>query len=436
MSSDGTVILQVSDVSKCFEIYAKPIMRLYQTLCAGTKKFHRDFWALRNINFEVCRGERIGIVGRNGAGKSTLLQILAGTLTPTSGQVSVKGKLAALLELGSGFNPEFTGRENVYMSAAIVGMTSAEVKEKFQQIVAFADIGNFLEQPVKTYSSGMMVRLAFAVQIFMNPDILIVDEALSVGDAAFQRKCFARMNELLANGMTLLLVSHDTETIKQRCDRVIFLRDSMVAFDGPVEDGVVEYMRYLFPQEFLAATNNIPQENTTEEVHQSPDYVYEKKDLHSLETQWGVGGGAIQQVRIFGLEKPAIVHSPCRVIIEVTACWNKNFVMEKIRTEHLFPNMLVGIRLTDIKNTIIHGANNALEKTIINPLERDSAIVEFQLDLPTLKPGDLFLTVALGIGVMTSHIHLVWDDLAIHLQSRSNSLSDGLIYCPTKITVR
>ena len=199
MSSDDDIVLSVKDVSKCFEMYEKPVHRLYQTLCAGKKKFYKEFWALRDISFDVHRGECVGIIGRNGAGKSTLLQIITGTLAPTGGSVSLKGRVAALLELGSGFNPEFTGRENVYLNGSILGLTHEEIDARYQDIIAFADIGDFISQPVKTYSSGMMVRLAFAVNAFVDPDVLIVDEALAVGDVAFQVKCYQKMRSIIAN---------------------------------------------------------------------------------------------------------------------------------------------------------------------------------------------------------------------------------------------
>ena len=180
MQGNSDIVLSVKNVSKCFEMYEKPVHRLYQTLCAGKKKFYKEFWALRDISFDVHRGECVGIIGRNGAGKSTLLQIITGTLAPTGGSVSLKGRVAALLELGSGFNPEFTGRENVYLNGSILGLTHEEIDARYQDIIAFADIGDFISQPVKTYSSGMMVRLAFAVNAFVDPDVLIVDEALAV----------------------------------------------------------------------------------------------------------------------------------------------------------------------------------------------------------------------------------------------------------------
>jgi lipopolysaccharide transport system ATP-binding protein len=223
MSSD--VAIQVSHLSKAFPVYEKPIHRLAQMLSPRSQKnrWFRKFEALRNIDFNVHRGETLGIVGRNGSGKSTLLQIICGTLAPSSGDVSVNGRVAALLELGAGFNPEFTGRENVFLNGTVLGLSRQEITERFDEIAAFADIGDFMDQPVKSYSSGMYVRLAFAVAINVTPDVLIIDEALSVGDEAFQRKCFSRINRIRDGGATVLFVSHSAGTITQLCDRALLL---------------------------------------------------------------------------------------------------------------------------------------------------------------------------------------------------------------------
>lgn len=245
MSSDD-IVLSVKNVSKRFEMYDKPRHRLQQMLLGPFgKKYYREFWALRDINFEVHRGECVGVIGRNGAGKSTLLQIITGTLQPTSGEVAVHGRIAALLELGSGFNPEFTGRENVYMNAAILGLTKKETDDKFQEIVDFADIGEFIDQPVKTYSSGMMVRLAFAVQIAVDPEILIVDEALAVGDIAFQQKCYERIKRLREHNVTILLVSHDLSSILNLCSRTVLLYEHKLILDGSPNDVVEAYKKKL-----------------------------------------------------------------------------------------------------------------------------------------------------------------------------------------------
>jgi lipopolysaccharide transport system ATP-binding protein len=213
------------------------------------RKYYRDFWALRNVTFEVRRGESIGLIGRNGSGKSTLLQLITGTLKPTEGEVEVKGRLAALLELGSGFNPEFTGRENVYLNASLLGLTNAQIEGKFDDIAAFADIGDFLDQPTKSYSSGMLVRLAFAVQVQIEPDILIVDEALAVGDALFQKRCFQQIEKLTANGTSILFVSHDQEAVRTLTNRAILLSHGNIRASGPSADVLLEYRRQLHEEE-------------------------------------------------------------------------------------------------------------------------------------------------------------------------------------------
>ncbi|MDX2198876.1 MAG: ABC transporter ATP-binding protein [Phycisphaerae bacterium] len=248
MSSDTRpdVILSARGLGKRYEIYDRPIDRLKQTLFRGRRQFFREFWALRNCSFDLHRGEALAVIGRNGSGKSTLLQILAGTLTPTEGAFETSARVAALLELGAGFNPEFTGRENVFVNAALLGIQGAELRRRFDEIAAFADIGDFLNQPIKTYSTGMVVRLAFAVQVLLTPDILIVDEALAVGDAAFQIKCMTRMRELLAKGVSVLLVTHDVETVRSFADRVIWLDHGATRAFGDPRATTAAYLQDLF----------------------------------------------------------------------------------------------------------------------------------------------------------------------------------------------
>uniref|UniRef100_UPI00404B1CA2 ABC transporter ATP-binding protein n=2 Tax=Cephaloticoccus sp. TaxID=1985742 RepID=UPI00404B1CA2 len=246
MSDDP--VISVQGVSKAYRIWESPASRLtapLQESAAGllpgaagqwlrqrAASSYRDFWALKDISFEVRKGESVGILGRNGSGKSTLLQIIAGTLQPSAGTVNVKGRVAALLELGSGFNPEFTGRENVMLNGAILGFSGAQMEAKFAEIAAFADIGDFINQPVKIYSSGMMLRLAFAVQTAVEPDVLIIDEALSVGDAPFQAKCFARIRHLQSSGCTILFVSHDVGTVQTFCQQALWLAQGISQAQG------------------------------------------------------------------------------------------------------------------------------------------------------------------------------------------------------------
>jgi lipopolysaccharide transport system ATP-binding protein len=245
-------VIQLEKISKCYRIFDNPQDRFKQALrdrfgrWPGTQRhtpLFREHWALRDINFEVAPGEAVGILGRNGAGKSTLLQIIAGTLTPTAGEVSIRGRVTALLELGSGFNPEFTGRENVFHNAQILGLSRQEAEERFDGIAGFADIGDFLEQPVKTYSSGMVMRLAFAVQTSVSPQILIVDEALSVGDMFFQAKCMARINALVDEGVTLLFVSHDIGSVRQVCGRALLIEGGSLIGNGLVSKVSDQYAK-------------------------------------------------------------------------------------------------------------------------------------------------------------------------------------------------
>jgi len=241
MSSD--IAIRVDGVSKLYEIYDKPIDRLKQSLWRGRKQFYKTFSAVSDISFEVERGETVGVVGRNGAGKSTLLQLICGTLSPSSGEINVNGRIAALLELGAGFNPEFTGRENVFMSAAILGLSQQEIENRFADIADFADIGEFIEQPVKTYSSGMYVRLAFAVIAHVDADILVIDEALAVGDAIFTQKCMRYIRSFQKHG-TLLFVSHDMSSVLNLCKSAIWLeggRIRQVASSKKVADAYLKY---------------------------------------------------------------------------------------------------------------------------------------------------------------------------------------------------
>jgi ABC-type polysaccharide/polyol phosphate transport system ATPase subunit len=235
-AKDSEFSIQVQNLGKCFRIYDKPTDRLKQAFWGTRRQYYRDFWALRNVSIEVRKGETLGIIGRNGSGKSTLLQMICGTLTPTEGSVKKQGRIAALLELGSGFNPEFTGRENIAINARLLGLNEKEISYKYDQIVKFSEIEEFIDQPVKTYSSGMFVRLAFAIASHADPDILIVDEALSVGDFAFQNKCITRIKQLQSNGMTLIFVSHDLSTLQLICDRAIWIhKGSLKVCGDPIQ---------------------------------------------------------------------------------------------------------------------------------------------------------------------------------------------------------
>lgn len=266
--------IKVDSISKCYKVYENPAQRLKQfifpridqALGREARLYHNDFWALRDISFELPRGQTMGIVGRNGSGKSTLLQIIAGTLSPSSGNIDVNGRVAALLELGAGFNNDFTGRENVYLNASLLGLTKEETDNKLDDILSFADIGHFIDSPVRAYSSGMLVRLAFAVQAQIDPEILIVDEALAVGDAKFQAKCFARLKKLKENGASILFVSHATEQIVTHCDSAILLDGGVAQALGKPKDIVNQYLDILFGKK---NSGNVVRDNVDHQLEEA-----------------------------------------------------------------------------------------------------------------------------------------------------------------------
>lgn len=262
-ASPHLLAIEANHLSKTYAIFSSPQDRLKQLLFRSRRKYYREFHALHDVSFSISKGETVGIVGRNGSGKSTLLQMLCGTLRPTSGSALVRGRIAALLELGAGFNPEFTGRENVFLNATILGMREAQIRERFHLIESFAAIGDFIDQPVKRYSSGMFARLAFAVAINVDPDILIVDEALSVGDEAFQRKCFSRIDELRDKGTTVLFVSHSAGAIIELCDRAILLHQGERLLTGSPRDVVSWYQRlsYAPPDKEASIVREIREED-------------------------------------------------------------------------------------------------------------------------------------------------------------------------------
>lgn len=245
-SDDRDVVLRTNGVSKCYHVYKRPQDRLRQFFVRKDRKLYEEFWALRDVSLEVKRGETLGIVGKNGAGKSTLLQLIVGTVKPTAGDVTVNGRVTALLELGSGFHMDFTGRENIYVAGALLGLGREEIDERMERIEAFADIGEFLDRPVKTYSKGMFARLSFSVYANLDPDIFIVDEALAVGDARFRHKCMYRFRQMQEQGVSILYVSHDAPSMKHICDRVVWLDKGEMREQGASNRVVDAYLTDLF----------------------------------------------------------------------------------------------------------------------------------------------------------------------------------------------
>lgn len=308
MSSD--VIISAQNLSKSYKIFGKPQDRLKQMLWRGRRRYFEEFWAIRDLSFSIPRGLCVGIIGRNGSGKSTLLQLIAGTLTPTSGSIHVGGNVAALLELGTGFDPEFSGEENIFVNGALHGFTRQQMEQRYDAIVSFADIGQFLQQPVKTYSSGMLVRLAFAVAITVDPEILIIDEALAVGDVKFQAKCFRRFQELRERGTTILFVSHATEQVVRHCDYALLLENGRLLEDGDPKTVTHHYLNLLFGvAPTPRSTDSLDESEREEETKRlefeeqeiagfvndgnTSDVVATRPGYNREEYRWGNGGAQI-----------------------------------------------------------------------------------------------------------------------------------------------
>jgi lipopolysaccharide transport system ATP-binding protein len=359
MSSDNPAI-RVRDLSKCYEIYDRPQDRLKQSIhprlqrLTGRqpKTYYREFWALKNVSFDVNKGEAVGIIGRNGAGKSTLLQIICGTLTPTSGQVEVNGRVAALLELGAGFNPDFTGRENVYVNAAILGFSREQVNAKFQNIEEFAEIGEFMDQPVKTYSSGMFVRLAFAVQVCVEPDILVVDEALAVGDVFFRQKCYARLQHLRNLGAAILLVSHSMTDIQQYCERAILLDQGSSRFIGPSSEATKHY--YLLHQ---AERGKVPaQADVPMDVSENtPDHdAITRPPVEAFLELTGKTQVSNGKVRCTGVALCNADGDPCNVFRQ----GDKAVFYSEFELSNTIGVPICGIVISNDRGIIVHGKNS------------------------------------------------------------------------------
>jgi len=375
------VAIRVKNLSKCYHIYENPRDRLKQFVAPRLqrlawqqpKQYFREFWALKDVSFEVKKGETVGIIGRNGAGKSTLLQMICGTLTPTHGSIETNGRIAALLELGSGFNPEFTGRENVYMNASILGLSNQEIDERFDDIVAFADIGDFIEQSVKTYSSGMMVRLAFATAIHVDPDILIVDEALAVGDFAFQHKCMSRIKQIIANGVTVLLVTHDVGAVMANCNRAIMLRNGVVYAVGSASEVCDRYLE----TGAVGFDGNKKVETSIESQHDDNEmkFNFDLSEFKSIESSNRWGSGEIQIVAWSFFNSAGnsinIFNFGEKIRLSILLCANQD-------VNRCFPGFMLrdrnGYHLTGI-------TNRTCGKEILNIKSGDNVLLEFEITL-------------------------------------------------------
>lgn len=378
-------VIRAQNVGKCYQIYEKPLDRLKQSLWRGRKQFYREFWALRDISFEAEQGETLGIIGANGSGKSTLLQLICNILTPNEGKLETRGRIAALLELGAGFNPEFTGRENVFMNAAVMGLSRAEITARYDEIVRFADIGHFIDQPVKTYSSGMYVRLAFAAATNVSPDILVVDEALAVGDARFRQKCMAKIKAFCQSG-TVIFVSHDVTAVKELCSRVIWIESGKIRMDG--YPGVVTetYLQYMYGEAEAETAPKEPDKDSTDGFLPVNENV----------RQFGDGRVTIKAVRLSsGEHNNSVVysHQPCEITMVVD-------VHEDVSRP------IAGYLIRDNVSRNIMGDNTALMKKHMAPLSKGQHLrITFKIDCwPNIEGTEYVLSVAIADGTMEDYV--------------------------------
>ncbi|MEA5582849.1 ABC transporter ATP-binding protein [Nodularia harveyana UHCC-0300] len=391
------IAVSLKNVSKSFQRYSHPVDRLKEILLPG-KTSSEEFWALRDINLDIPKGETVGFIGRNGSGKSTLLQIIAGTLTATTGQVQVKGRVSALLELGSGFNPEFTGRHNVFFNGRLLGLTQKEITDKFDEIAGFADIGDFIDQPVKTYSSGMFVRLAFAVAVNVNPEILIVDEALAVGDVVFQHRCMRRMRDLMDSGVTTLFVSHDSGAIKNLCNSAVMIHDGQIHTSGLPNAVIIEYLKLVTDLELnLAHTDLEPQsQKSTDEINPvnneasasvDVDILSVKESTGKLQRR-GSGKARIEKITLLNHLGEDAGESPILGFNEEVT------LAVQIKAYVPLKNCIVGFFICDKNGNELLGSNTLEENLKIGSLEAEEKLeIRFKFKLP-LRSSSYSITVA------------------------------------------
>jgi len=382
--------ISVSNLSKQYYLYRRPIHRVLETFHPLGRKYHTSFDALSNVNFKVRRGESVGIIGRNGSGKSTLLQIICGNLQPTGGHVEVKGRISALLELGAGFNPEFTGRENVYLSTAILGLSRQETDARFGQITGFADIGEFIDRPVKTYSSGMYIRLAFATAISVDPEILIIDEALAVGDIFFQQKCMEHMKKMM-QGCTIVLVSHDMHSITNMCNRVILLDQGHVAYEGAPPEGVAQYTKILHNEQFAKNRGEKIEDRLSPEVIDKIQAV--APDFDGWLTIAGEDRGGAGEVEIL---RASVTRDGLPIAnIEQGERVTLRLLVHSVAAKE---RMIFGYTIKDRVGNAIFGENSlCLEGTTLS-LAEGFSIVEYGFIWPQVYPDNYTLTVGIGEG--------------------------------------
>jgi len=413
-------------VSKSYAIYRAPGDRLKELASFNRLKRHTDFWALHDATFAIHRGETFCIIGENGSGKSTLLQMVAGILEPTSGTVQVTGRVSALLELGAGFNPEFSGRDNVYLNGSILGLTTRQIDQRYRDIESFAEIGEFICQPVKTYSSGMVVRLAFAVAIHVDPEILLVDEALAVGDIYFRQRCMRKVHELRARGVTILFVSHAVGDVKAIGDRVLWLDRGRVAEIGDPSAVVSHYLAAMTQKDSSYRLLQSPDAAAASTVAgRAPEIV---ETIPNVDHRFGDGRAEILGIAVLDDRgrRLEILEPSSRIVVRISA-----------RAKEPVPMPIVGFMLRNQLGMDFAGTNTAREDSPAPPLNAgDVVTVDFHLELPELYPASFSFSPAIADGPLTGYTMCDWIDNAIVLQmSRAKGPLYGYIHLPCRVEI-
>lgn len=449
LMSFENVAIRVSGLSKCYQIYDRPGDRLKQFIYPKlanffgqkVRNYYREFWALRGVSLEIKKGETVGIIGRNGSGKSTLLQMICGTLNPTGGHVEINGRVAALLELGSGFNPEFTGRENIYMNAAVLGLKLEEINNKYEDIVSFADIGDFIEQPVKTYSSGMIVRLAFAVIAHVDADILVVDEALAVGDVFFAQKCMRFLREFMKT-KSVIFVSHDTSAIANLCTRAALISEGELRLLGNPKRVIDQYMISLYEsiQDInggakyeVGFVEEVTQKSTVEARDFREDIINQSHLRNDIEVfsfdlsqaGFGAGGAQIKSTKLYSEDGAEIswVLGGTAVVLQITCLAHTDI-----------DSAIIGFQLQDRLGQVIFCDNTYLSNQM-NPIfvKAGSTVeVKFSFKFPILPAGDYTISPAIAQGTQENHVQHHWIHDALSLKVHSSHAVIGLIGLPMK----
>jgi len=418
--------VEFHNVSKSYSIYDAPGDRLKELLTFNRVKRHRDFWAVHDVSFEIARGETFCIVGENGSGKSTLLQMIAGILHPTTGSVAVNGRVSALLELGAGFNPEFSGRDNVYLNGSILGLTTRQIDQRYHEITRFAEIGSFIDQPVKTYSSGMVVRLAFAVAINVDPEILLVDEALAVGDIYFRQRCMRKVHELRTRGITIVFVSHAISDVKAIGDRVLWLDRGRAIDCGEPSRVIAKFVAAMTQKDstYLLEKSAHPMREHRAAVR-APEVV---ESIPNIDHRHGDGRAEVIGIAVMDEHgRPLAMLEPAAQIV----------VRISVRAKEYLPLPIVGFMLRNQLGMDFSGTNTARAGYELAPMEPGDVItVDFYVDLPELYPASFSFSPAIADGTLTEYTMCDWIDNAFALQmSRSENPIYGFMHLNCRVEV-